>query len=370
MSYQIRAATRRDIPALKAFFLEAYGGSTIFQDEKFLLWYFGRESHRDEALSCAVAYAEGGAIAAHYGYLPQQLLLTDGSVLTLAWGVSAYTLPQHRGKGLGEKLLKHVLPGTDVFGVIGFTPETASFYEAMGFELFNKKRFKRFVFSLSKDILEITDRIAIAREKIAPLLANGLQRKASIETKTESVRYFDRSDFMKFALPAAGRIARIGRDRQYLQWRFFENPFLNYEMLGVIEDQRIKAYIVQRREQLRPTPYFATRVVDVNGDVEALKPAVAYSLRQSMNRNDAFLEFGAFGNAYDLLFEGLGFDLLQEDDAEILPQVSDPIEARPNHEYLGLFSATRKDVILSLSKDSVLFTRADSDRDRAARVPA
>jgi hypothetical protein len=372
MSYQIKTATRDDIPALKAFFLEAYGGSTILQDERVLLWYFGRDSHRNGALSCAVAYAEGGAIAAHYGCLPQQLLLSDGTALRLAWGVSAYTLPQHRDKGLGKNLLMHLLPGIDVFGVIGFTPKVASFYDAMGFHLFNKRRFKRFVFPLSRDILEIAEGIAIAREKIAPLLAKiGFQRRASIEAKTTTnVRYLSYLDFKEFALPAMGRVARIDRNLEYMKWRFFENPSLSYEMLGVIKDGKIKSYIVQRRELLRPTSYFATRIVDVNGEVDDLRPVVAYSLRQSTDRNDAFLEFGAFGNAYDPLFDGLGFVSLQEDDAAILPQVSDPIEARPNHEYVGLFSAARSDVIQSISEDSALFTRADSDRDRAARIPA
>ena len=60
---------------------------------------------------------------------------------------------------------------------------------------------------------------------------------------------------------------------------------------------------------------------------------------------------------------------LTGDDTALLPSVTSPMQNRPNTEFVGLFSSSRAHRLAELTFDDVYFTRADSDRDRAARLP-
>ena len=67
----------------------------------------------------------------------------------------------------------------------------------------------------------------------------------------------------------------------------------------------------------------------------------------------------------------MGFACLHNEEVEALPQVSDPIQKRSNNEYVGIKEIKGSyHQIADLTENQVLFTRADSDRDRLARLPA
>jgi hypothetical protein len=158
------------------------------------------------------------------------------------------------------------------------------------------------------------------------------------------------------------------RDLKFLKWRLFENPFIKYVVYGCIKDNSIVSYIALREENLEPYNYKVNRVIDLFGDSETIKELLNYTINQSQSKNHIYIDFSMFGSIYNNELLETGFVKLENDEVCILPQVTAPIESRPNCEFVGLQSSEMSGIINQLKKNDVYFTRIDSDRDRLSRI--
>lgn len=383
-SVPVRWATPSDLPALTRFFRKAYGPDTIFGYGPFLRWYFGSEGRADQLLSI-IATDSSGEVMAHYGGLRCEIAL-NGDVKPLVWGVSAFTLPECRGEGIGGELVRFLMARTEIFGVIGFSPKTADFYLRSGFHLFEKRRFRRFVAPFSPRVLEMAARIGTDIHRLESLFearrsgfelflkerGDGAHRRNDAGEGEQLADFWVESPPTGFVGPGNVRLTTV-RSAEFLRWRFFTFPAPQYETYAAKwrkGDPLCGAWLVARREQVQPYPSLSmTRIVDIWGEEDALEPILRRLLASSERRGDACVEFGVFGAAYNNLLVRLGFTCLEGDDAALIPQVTAPAEARPNHEYLGLYSERWGETLHNIGWENVHFTRMDSDRDRLAKIP-
>ncbi|HSI12814.1 MAG TPA: GNAT family N-acetyltransferase [Chthoniobacter sp.] len=358
--FEFREARETDLPALAAFFRRAYGETTVFQDHAFLRWYFLRPNG-EAGLESLVAVKLDGTVAAHYGGLTGRLLLR-GRPVSMVWGANAFTLPEYRGSGLGGLLVEQMMERHDVFGVIGFTPKTAEFYSQSGFNVFGQQRFVRHTLALSDAMYDVARAIGTDEErlrKLLPATAGAFTGEGATLVGPEMAR--------ELSWPISGPFeATTFRDLPYLQRRFFAHPYIRYQCLAVLEGREVRAALFTRREALPPTEHAVVRIVDLFGEVSHMPALLRAAAAQARIAGACFVDAALFGEAYASSLAEAGFVALREDDAALLPQVTAPIEARPNQEYLGLFSRRYSSEIGSLAE--VHFTRADSDRDRIARL--
>lgn len=362
-----RWAVASDLPALTRFFRKAYGPETVFGDDRFIRWYFGSEGGSDRLLSI-IAPDPSGEVLAHYGGVKCEITL-DGDPVPLVWGVNAFTLPEYRGEGIGGELVKFLMERCEVFGVIGFTPKTADFYARSGFHLFDKKRFQRFVVPLSPAVITMAEKIGSDVSRLASLLSSpGPQVDDTSRTWPNIEKLRTASPPFQLVHNQRARIT-IRRSQEFLRWRFFTFPAPEYEIYSAPGDPACTAWLVVRREQLfTEPPLWMTRIVDIWGREDSLESLIGGLVASSRERGDACIECGLFGDGYGDLLRRRGFTCLDGDDAALLPQVTAPPEARPNHEYLGLFSERWNSRIQQVGWENVHFTRMASDRDRLARV--
>ena len=330
-----------DMVALTAFFRECYGPETVFQDPEFLRWYLAGAP--EGGLESLIAIEEGGAVVAHYGGLPRMLML-NGRPVPMVWGVSAYTLPKWRSLGLGKRLAEMMLDRYEVFGVIGFSAKTADFYEARGFNVFGRRRFHRFVRVLRESAYEVAGRIGVDPEMVRerlPVAASG----ASSSPEVGPMR------------TQAGPLLPFGattlRSAAYLNGRFLANPFLTYLTFQIQGGERPKGYLVARLERLAPTEYLALRIIDLDAEQEAARVLLNAVVRRGIEEGASFIDFAYAGTAFDNAFAELFFVPLLGDDAGLLPQVTTPIEARGNQDYLGLFSRQHREEVAALTHDDI-----------------
>lgn len=358
--FEFREARETDLPALATFFRRAYGETTVFQDHAFLRWYFLR-SNGDAGLESLVAAKPDGTVAAHYGGLTGRLVLR-GRPVSMVWGANAFTLPEYRGSGLGGLLVEQMMERHDVFGVIGFTPKTAEFYAQTGFNVFGRQRFVRHTLALSEAMYDVARAIGTEEQRLRELLpapAGLLADEGATLVGPEAAR--------ELSWPSGGPFeATTLRDLPHLQRRFFAHPYIAYRCLAMVEGNRVHAALFTRREALLPTENAVVRIVDLFGDARQIPALLRAAAAQARAECACFIDAALFGEAYTPALAEAGFVALREDDAALLPQVTSPIEARPNQEYLGLFSRRYSTEIASLA--NVHFTRADSDRDRIARL--
>lgn len=359
----IRTANNSDLELLQLFFIKAYGNETIFKDRKFLEYYFQQNSTSN---NCHNIIAENNLndIVSHYGGLETNLRIKD-QIQSLIWGVSAFTIPEFRGIGLNSKIVEYVLKTNTINGVIGFTKTTALFYQKLGFNIFDFKRFSRHVMIIDIDkSLEVSK--YINRNGLSFNSLNRLSFDNSnsiIELTTENINSFD------FKLhEGKADVITVNRSKEFIKWRFFNNPYVKYSVFGYLESNEIKSYIAIREEELTPFKYKATRIIDFFGDETGILLMLRQIINSSISKNHIYLDFSMFGNIYKKMLKDLGFSELEDEACCILPQITSPIGDRDNYEYIGLFSKTPSLGIDKLTIENVYFTRMDSDRDRLVNI--
>lgn len=368
--YTIRFVKETDLESLRRFFVKAYGKYTVFQNSGFLNWYFNQKSDRNAFMkSCVIAVNNNDEVVSHYGGLSYTLMLHDNPV-SIVWGVNAYTLPEWRKLGINSKLFIEMINRHDMLGVIGMPFNAPAFYQNLGFNIFNKQTLNRYVLILDVKTFEVVKTIKQDVNQAKKLFDVILYDYYNVsKEKGNNVIQISKENFNKFTVDFDYKIsATTQRDINYLKWRFIDNPYIDYRLIAYISENKILAYAAVRRERLNPTNYYATRMVDLYGNDNFISKIIKEIVLHAKINNDIFVDFCAFGIKYQTNLTDLGFTRLQNENVSLLPQVTSPIENRPNHEFIVLFSNKYKNEIEKLTEEEVFFTRADADRDRITNI--
>jgi GNAT superfamily N-acetyltransferase len=362
LNYSVRVNEDLEADPLRKFFVQAYGDDTVFQDGSFLKSYFG------QGLSITALSAQNEVVG-HYGGLRSKLYLNGRSV-PMIWGVNAFTLPEWRGRGINSKIIEKAIIAGEIFGVIGFTPKTAEFYDKLGFNMFQAERFRRYVINFSENTYEIAKLIGRDPEFVrSRLLVKGGNTATSGENDSDRLLEIHNGNATQFHFdfhPALS--ATTSRTREYLRHRFLAHPFISYRCIASREEDRILAFVMQQRERLYPTNYYVTRIIDLFGRPEALPSVLRAVLSEARRRQDLFVDFYCFGGLYNDILLNAGLSVFRDEEVGLVPQVSAPIQDRSNTYRIGLFSSRYKSEIMALQEDQVFFTRGDSDMDRINKV--
>lgn len=364
---EMRKVKPQDIGELKSFFIKAYGKDTIFQDKQFLDWYFNTGQNENHFMNnCIVCLNDDGQIVSHYGGLNYTLRIHDEKI-PIIWGVNAFTLEDWRGKGINSKIVEMFLEN-EINGVIGFTRKTASFYKERGYNIFNYKRFSRYIYIL--DDVKTQNVINYIGQDVQKYREIAKKKYGSkVQSSYPNVIKIEKSNIEDYTLCLdVDIVATTYRDKQFLNWRFIQNPFIDYDVYGFTENNTISAYIVLRKEILSPLNYSVYRIIDLFGVPDHIPHLLNFIQTKAAFENYIYIDFSKMGNLYTQELLSADFFQLEEDNVAILPQVCSPVYYRPNCEYLGLQSLKHQQKINLLTSDNIYFTRMDSDRDRLANI--
>ena len=163
-------------------------------------------------------------------------------------------------------------------------------------------------------------------------------------------------------------IATTVRTKEFMKWRFLEHPYIQYCLYGYAQNGVLLGYVAIREEELLPFNYKVSKIVDLFGSVAPVKYLLKKTISEAFNKHHIYVDFAKYGALYDRELEDLKFTALKDDDFCILPQVSYPIEYRPNAEFIGIMSKSLISDVIKLSKENVYFTKMDSDRDRVNKI--
>ena len=365
--FEIRKVKPQDIGELKSFFIKVYGKDTIFQDKQFLEWFFNPEQNENHFMdNCLICLNDNGKIVSFYGGLKCTLQIHDEKK-PIVWGLNSFTLEDWRGKGITSKMVEMFLEN-EINGIIGFSREGASFYKKIGYNIFNYKRFSRYIYIL--DDVKTQNMINYIKQDIQKY--QGIAKKtynSKVQLSYQNVIKIDKSNIEDYNLCLdVGIAATTYRDKQFLNWRFIQNPFIDYDVYGFTENNTICTYIALRKEILSPLNYPVYRIIDLFGVSDHIPHLLNFIQTKAAFENYIYIDFSKIGNLYTRELLTAGFFQLEEDDVAILPQVSSPVCYRPNNEYLGLKSLKHQQKINLLTSDNIYFTRMDCDRDRLANI--
>jgi GNAT superfamily N-acetyltransferase len=357
-----------DLDKLIVFFRKAYGENTVFQNEGFLNYYFSSwNPKKGDGVVNLVAYdLESGDIVSHYGGLFYNLNLNN-TIVPYVWGVNAYTLPEWRGKGINSKIVEYIHNNNIANAVVGMPFDAPFFYQKLGYNIFNKETFARFIYALDAQVFSI----------IETMQQNIERAKQIIKINTDATFLFDSQKIIKITKENIDsyildfditNITTTHRDHDFIKWRLLENPYIDYEIYACIIADKIKSYLVIRVENLKPQNLKVIRVIDLFGNHNHILDLLNYCKHHAVQNNYIYIDFSVYGMLYETELLSSGFTKLERDDYSLIPQVTSPIENRPNHEFLGIQSKLYADKIAQLTNETVYFTRIDSDRDRVSHI--
>ncbi|MHC1759644.1 MAG: GNAT family N-acetyltransferase [Negativicutes bacterium] len=365
--YTIRKVQRKDVDQLKDFFIKAYGEDTVFQSESFLEWYFNSESaHSDFMKECIVGIDKDQQIISHYGGLKYSLKIGD-KITPLIWGVNAFTLQQHRGKGVNSKILDFINENNEINGVIGFTKKTALFYKDIGYNIFDFEKFSRYIYIIDRDkTLKAMEYIGQSSENL--IYEKSIFTEDDLIADHPNIIRLDKNNIDDFTIGFDVEIyATTNRDKKFIKWRLLDNPFIDYCVYGFVENKVIIGYIACREEVLFPLEHKANRIIDIFGNSGVIPYLLKYSIHKSILKGSAYIDFSKFGDLYEEALLSQNFGKLEGENVAILPQVTCPMSYRVNDEYIGFSGKKHKADLDLMEKNNVYFTRIDSDRDRLAK---
>jgi hypothetical protein len=365
---RIRSVEITDLKKLGSFFVKAYGPDTAFQDPNFLLYFFNSGFTNGAPLSAnLIGLNDDEEIVSHYGGLSYKLRLGQ-EIIGVVWGVNAFTLPEYRGNGLNSQIVNILHERNESNAVIGMPFNAPFFYEKFGYNIFQKRTLSRYVLALNEEIYSVVHQLGqngILAKHLIPV--NKLKSQRSDNTR--SIVRLTKSNIGYYSLDMdEDLLVTTHRDLDFLNWRVFENPYIAYNVYGYVIESRVVAYIVLREEILHPFGLLVNRIIDLYGKHDGIIPLLEFVINESSQKGHIYLDFSAFGNIYDVELNAARFVKLAGEDCCLLPQVTSPIENRPNHEFIVIQSKNYKSKIEGLSENSVYFTRIDGDRDRIARM--
>jgi GNAT superfamily N-acetyltransferase len=368
-SVQFRTLEDKDFPEWCAFHDELYGKGYVFTDWDFLRWYLKRDGKYETLIA-----VDGKTIVGVYGVLQFPLWVKD-AIYEACWMVNGMVRPEYRNQGIGKTFVNMLLDRFDVCGGIGFNEGARRNYVRAGFKQFDSKTLRRFAYILREDAYSLMQenhresmkalvfsRIPFHDEGLIPIENTSTYK---IPQEIKPLKEFDASTIECFnGMKRYIGKATLERTPEYLNWRYFQNPKLQYECHAVFAGGRCTAYIVSRHERFYPTNFYATRIIDLIGLSYYVSSLIAHEINEAIKRNDAFIDFSCTGDYYARMLKCLRFSELCGQQYGALPLVSSPIEYRENEEFICLGSRKHPNLFDDVEFDDLYFTRGDADRDR------
>lgn len=366
--YIVRKFQDSDLKEVIRFFKKAYGEDTVFSDERFLRWYYSSPDHEDMMSSCIIALNEKNEVVSYYGGL-NYFLKINNRIEPIVWGVNAFTLVEDRGNGINSKIVDSINREFNINGIIGFKDKTAKFYNSIDYNIFEYQKFKRFVRVINIDkTKKILEKLGFTKDDLD---VNSVSKSLKEHVCTDEIIKLNEVELESLEIDfseAPDLFATTYRDKEFINRRILKNPFIEYEVFGLVRDNKLKAYIVYRKEMLIPMDIIVNRIVDLFGSEKDCEIMLNFVINESIKQNCAYLEFSMFGSIYHKALEQEGFYRLLNEESEMIPFCSAPMERRSDNERIGFSSILNRELVFKMNNENIYFTRIDSDRDRLSKI--
>ena len=338
---------------LHKFYDETYGKHHILHNLKHLEWQFKNNPYHESDDFSLVIIENNDKIKSHLGYIPIKLKILDTNVMAL-WHVSFFTLEEFRGTKLGTKIIDLSNSFGDLSMVLSGSEGTKKIYTNMdGKDL---GLLHRNIKILNKEKLERYDD-TIKNIQVHQIIKPNLGKIERIKQLPLEYEKFWNNVKNRFPIT-------IDRSKEYLIWRYFEHPIIDYHFLNFIVNDELQGYAVIRFED-NNEEIKAARLVDLicneSFDEVFLNHIISYC-----NSKVDFIDFFCTGNFYkNGLFLTNFFD--NNENGFNIPTVFNPIDfnRRLNINFF-VSNNSKNNYNIDLNNiNNWYLVKSDSDQDRA-----
>lgn len=332
--YEIKLVQENDIPSLIDFFIKVYKPSHIMADKKYLMWQYLRAPGNVLYPNYPnLILKKDGEVVGHLGLIPYKFLIR-GKFVKAAFLASLIVDKNLRSHGAGVMLVREAEKYFDILYTTGFSPPSAPVLEFCKWE--KAVNLFRWIYDCKNAKQQVNN------------------------TKTAVINSFGDKWNEFWGEFSKSYSVTIDRSSAYLNWRFCDNPKINYNIFG-LNVEGVGGYIVLRLE--KGDDFTGVRIVDLIADDKTaeifLKKAIKFASEQTAD----FIDFFSYPDKYKSALEKTGFylynpEMNQDPPIFILP--TDRKKLKLNFSYKCV--ANRQ---AQIGNEDWLVVKSDGDRDRA-----
>jgi hypothetical protein len=349
MNLLIKYVSKKDDLKLKKFYCEAYGIKHILNNIKHHNWQFKKNPFNKSNSKTIGVIEEVNTIYSHMGFMPIELKVYD-SIKNAIWHMSFFTLPSHRGRRYGKKLIQFTEKQKEYSLVLGGSEGTNKIYKEMGG--INFGNLNRYILILNKEKVEkfLNKKIRIKKIKF---MRSELEFSKIKKIDNGYEKFWDK---VKERYPIT-----VNRTKDYLEWRYFNHPLIDYDIFVLKNKNELCGFLVLRFENNNKKLKIG-RIIDMmvfkQFETQLLKETINFC----KNKVD-IIDFFCTGNFYknSLLKE----KFMNDPNGKLkIPFLFNPIDVKQIRGINLLFKKNEKNKSIEKIND-MYFVKGDSDQDRA-----
>lgn len=333
------------IAVLQDFFGKNYYGA----QKEFIQWQYKDSVFQKEKKTYSILAAfQDEKIMAIDAYLPWKFYI-DGNEHSAAWDIE--WLNNSKTKGLGRKLVKRVNDSVDMYCGYGYNSYSLKAYKNMNFVLND----------------EIERRIAfLDKGKCLELFLNNRNKtfiNSNIAKNPKTIFYLHASiknisdNYWKNLLANTKVLSYRGLD--YLQWRFFKHPYINYTVISS-DPTANDGLAILRIEEIKNSTYKIARIVDLMPVKDHEHKLLDAILSFCYEAGVVFIDFYCISYKIAETVCPKPFVSLTEHKIYDIPMLFQPIEIRERKSINFVLS---RNIDAFFSFEDMYATKADSDQD-------
>jgi len=334
----IRRATLADKSAIFDFLAAAYGDKAQYKFPERWEWQFEHNPFKpDEGLPVWVAVNEAGEIVGQIASMAEPLKHGMGHHPRLFWAVDLIVLPSYRNQKIGFQLTKALYEDSDNLMAVPMSEAFRYYMKNFGCNPVNtvdvySKAVHFGQEHISKSIQSrlrrnrvgnvVGDLVRILRfDRLAAKLVNAwinlrdkrINRFIDPMIKLEQIATFDqRADEIWESVSPHFEVL-VRRDRQFLNWKFVDQPHMSYQKFFAIRGGKPIGYIVLR--VAAPPESNSGIIADMfisPDDNKGIRSMLAFALLYFKQHQVRYIQGASSVDVYQKGFASLGFKKLKE----------------------------------------------------------
>ncbi len=367
---EVRRATLGDKQAIFEFLAKAYAGGAQCKYPERWEWQFERNPFRNnDELPIWIAIDEKGTVVGQFCTMIEPLKIGT-EAHRVSWGVDAFLLPEYRGQKIGFKLYQAGSRASDIFilhrmseaswrilTTLGGTPidSVAVFSRVARFDApsvlaaLRSRLHSRWTEKILPWVVHLLwlDRLVTALLNVGVWIRDiGLSRHVSADITLRQIDEFDHTADRLWDSVSPQFHATVKRDSKYLNWKYVQQPHMNYQLFTASRSGKVCGYVILRRAG--PPENKTGIIADLfasPGDSAAFRSLSAFAVRYFRNHRVKRVSAASSSKVYKDALLALGF--------------------RKREDWTPLFHGLTKTPAIesALAPGSWFLGRSDSDSD-------
>lgn len=272
MTITIRRATLEDKQAIFAFLNQAYGDKARYKYPERWEWQFENNPFRDpDALPLWIALNETGNIVGQIGSQIEPLKQGPNLKRRLFWGVDLVVLPEYRNQKIGNKLNQAMVSNTENIIALPMSGAYRHYLLELGATKVDAAQaFQKYLYLDATAIKStLSNRLAdsasfrlflkalfgLRFDRLISKVANLFLKHQNAPNRSlhfpnisiVEVKEFDSSTDRFWASVADEFEIIVERTSQFLNWKYVQQPFLQYRKFLAFRNGAVSGYIILRR---------------------------------------------------------------------------------------------------------------------------